>query len=1819
MATNNQQFLSYTKQANTAKPFADINTPFSFKDWLNRHPNIQSGQEYQNYNQYLIGWFTKKQGVRENYNTQLRLDYLNLLRQLQLFLSTEEKQNWYNNIDLNSEKEILLAIPFFAKKLKEIAIYYLKVREDIKKTKIKYNLVGTNTGIIQQLQEQLLNSFTKKPNSYTTIPATIWSGIPNLSSVKDNLTIEIEELYDDHQYFDQDPSQPVTTYYSLTANKQTKDYFTQKGYELSAVDWIYKTGNFATQIDALVGQLTATQEDFNQIINYANGILTKYLGTEKYISSLPEILNQTDTYNINIVEGNNFFYWPYGPYEQNIDTITRYQALPISAANLEFTATPGLNIDTADTIFVKTAKEMRGAWLRLIPSEQTSNNINVLIDGNTKTIFKYPFPGYGLSAENTNWSGPQISYTPEFKYLDSTLKKSIEQEYWSFNQNISSVEPIKINDATLIEAGSYASTQYDLADKIRQLKNPPPLSASAYNGSVTESWLYKMLKTDIPIASTPQSNVDNVILWPYGRIDTSESFPTYIPKTINTVCEPVYLSAMDLPFATASTNINTADVVYKISNYKDTERNATEAAWLYTSKQVYELTNKPLQDSLSLLLYPGTFTQFVWEGPNLTDIEDVFKSFLHQPDCTFLNTVSASPDQHTLCNCGQTIFTPFGHPGELFIDNNGYADFIAEDTLFEESFDLNTWRDSADQPYNRSTNFAWYQTKNNKTGWGYGNWKIGTGNTTDKFLFRTGKRYIYYRSNTRLQDPAISPFPLLTIRHSYNTKKTVWKKAIKNTRDTWVQTTQNSNMILYPGDLLLYKKVPVQEQINYSKTVIPVVTATNKNNSLWSNYTFVSLYTNEGQDVPSIRYTYPKSFTIAPRSINLSVTTPPPILIAREPVKPTTDYNLLISNIPVPVFLNVDSSDRVAYQNAQNAYRAAQAQYRAEVQAVNALRTQEFNSYSQQLKQYRADQNEYRGQLRTYENYKNIIERTPIPLATQVLAVSCWLLTTPATGYNLINYPATALSALPVYIPTGNITRQIDYTDNFSFIPTEPGVYKVQAVVVTSANIQNAYLQSVMRQSGLSTTVPILTGLYYINNIPSLTASFLTTTLTAVSTINIPSPGFVINESLYGWNYNNNTPAPNALGARPFWAVTFSDKNQITKSRSVPNWGAPTRLVDGHNIITQPIISDSLLETGDYIEYSRRYPTPFVWQQPAVFNVQTNKIVWSTIAVDTSGNSNLSSILNNLKYSLVTNATNLPSNLSISNVVDNNLVEVHYNAIRPFAWNIQVRPEIVESTLNKNLTSSLILTPDRPWNSIPNRYFPTLAFYPTLENLYSKKTAGGFFTPQNLGASLYLNKNFTTYLNPSSSSLLSLFNNGTNYPAGRGLTKQEQPTPYFNTLDNNSWLKEPIISGVLAGTIKKSISKQYQKFIPYQSEIDTNPNKQTGLILPTSRQTPWGGENNTTWTDLRTKPVSFTGVPNVSAWSNAQLLKNTNKLLDCWSTDIFGNQYGLYKNIANIDPYNRKFIGGELWVRKNSQYVSPASQSLSGVFDTYNNTSLQNELLFEGIRKIDIFFDTLYIETSGTVIFEKINYDYDTDKIYSITDNTRYLSLAIPVSASLQKEITNTELSGYSFAKAGDTWFSPQEKIVYISVCGLQNNILIPEIYKLDLISRDFVKVFPNNNEITTINEISALQLQTIDPPTLTYCTSKKQFVLSILGNNSEGKNTLVEFYIKNAFSPLLKEIVIYEPKETLYSNLPSHVSTNLFVNTVSGSTSTYQITATNNPISFKLVNDYSWVTLDNTGLFTYTPQITGITYIPFSVSNSIGPIYYTLTLNITS
>lgn len=1644
---------------------ADKDKPLSFQVWKNRFEIIVPEQAYTQYNEYLVDWYKNKKNTSNSLKTQTKINFLNLLKEVQIYFTEEEKENWYSGIDIDNEKEVLLAIPYFARKLKNISLYYLSLREQIKRSKLKHNLTGSNQSVTKQIQNIILQDYTKKPNEAVTLPSTLWSHIPELSSIKNSFVIEIEELYDTSSYFDRSINLPASAYFLI--EQETEKYFLTKGIKLSSIDWVYRLGTFTLSsiYDTRLQGSTATN-----LSSFYIDLAEKYLGRDFYSSLVIEASAKKDFYDINIQEGNNFFYYPNGPYKINVVGLPRYIPEPLSSTALQTLATAGSSIESADTIFVKTKTGIEGAWFRKKVLEVADKTMKATIEGDTSTIFRFPYPGFGISAEDIEWSGHGLITDPRFFYLDDTTKKGIEQIYWNTSFALSGIVPLSINNTSLIFNGAYASNDFNTADKIRVWSTPPQYDSSSYANSVDEAWLYKFTQTNIAI----QQDANNIIIWPYYKIPDPTALEE-IPDLPNNICLPEPIQNLTLPFAVASNYLSSADVIYKINNIYDGTKKAVECAWLsatsnfrYPNKKTYGVK----YSNFNILLNPGTFTYFVWDY-NDTNINDVLNSVnTHAPDCKFINTPNTTYKDHKLCTCRLVDFVPLGHPGNSFYDYNGLCDFVVED--FEStpplSIDISSWRDTSNpafyKTFTNSRAACWYKT-NKDIGWGYGSWHSGDSNVGNQFYLRKGKRYAYYRANARDKNSTTDSYPSMAVRwKTTNNTPGVWVQAKNNPQSNeWESTGEVSKMIINPNDLIIYSRNS-STYFNITSFYLADQIVSENRGSIWSNYDYISV------DHPNnfITISYPILFTTG------------------------------LLNAPV----NVNDS---------------------------------FKQYPEI----------------PYGAYQKVLN---------------WKITDPKGGYE--NFAEKEI---------------------VSFIPAITGTYTVELTAITAFNGQ--------------------TGCFYFSNIPPITCVPNTVVVPTVTAFNTPVPGFVLTTDLRGWNYKTNTTSNikgNNSGAKPLWVKSNIDKNQSTNYKAIESWSPQLTFVDGFNPITFYEPSDLVLKGGEYIEYKRAPQTRITWNQDIILNNTTNINEWCRLEFSSSSTPTVYSPVN----SLISKTTNTPSTILLQNVVDNEPVEIYYNALTPFNWSITAEPQISE-TVFSSLVSSIAITSLYPWSNLTNQFYPTVAAFPSFDSLYSLKQLGSYFKPQNLGLLTYVNKDYSFELALSSIDPTNVYGSPSDKINNRGLTRKEQLSPFNITKDNNIWIKEPYTAGSLAGTIKKSVFKKYQKFIPYQSIYESNSLTRIGITTPVSRQHPWGGSFDTEWVDSTNQPISFTGQINVSHWVKDQVLKNTTLQLNNWCTDIYGNQYGLYKEIKNTTPSERLLIPGQIWVRKNSQQTEPGYTGLINVFDTYKTLSLYKELTGNGIYKLEVFYDTLYIETSGAVIFEKINYDYNNTNIYSIADSARGISLAVPTQNNLNREVSNILPNNSQFGKVGDTWFFAKERKVFVSVIELQNNKIIPTIYSLDLYKNILKKEFTISAESQTFDNLNII---TISKPLLSFCSIKKQFLFTFTGRNTNNKDIIVSIYINKVLNLVLDSIKIYTPQAD--EILPPTILTNLNINLPLSSSITQQICAYPQNSVFESIDFPAWANLSANGLFTAITPLTAQDYtLYFKVTNNAGPVYSSL--NITT
>ena len=1633
----------YLKQLVNTNPegsLTDLNSPFSFLEWKQRRVGISETDVYYHYNTYVLEWFDKNKGKPISQKFILRQKYLYMLDQLELFFSEEEKNNWYAQVNLADEKELLLAIPYFARKLKDIALYYLNLRKQLKNTKLKYNTVGTNNAIERELYSYLLDTFSSNNNE---LSPTLQSVVPSFSALQNSLVVEVEELYDDQQYFDISPTKPLSGYFDLF-HEATGSFLATKGITLSSSEWLFETLNVSItsidSIDTFLNDLTGNVFETTDSTIYGS-FVQKYLAENKYYLGFTSISSTIDIIDVNITQGNNYFYYPYGTTDQSVNLLNQIPVLALSSLNFNF-GTGGTTLKDSDTIFVKNGNQTKSAWLHYKEFEESEKNVKAILNQNNSTSFIFPYPGYGVTGPELPWTGPSLDTSSEYNFLTKQYKALTNESYWAQTLPVDSCEPILLNNSTLISSGAISDANPGFADQffIRQSRSE---NTTTPYGELNGAWLYKVNKTSLPISP----NQDNVILWPYTTISVSDEYPEHLKKiSFSKACNPVSIADLSRSYFIAASSIELADKMYKVNNFADPTEDAIECAWLSGSTISLSGYKFIKQDGFASLFAAGEAIRFVWTGPEST-LDSVFQSVQHRKDCPFVtNSPIVSAFDWQKCACKQVYHSPFGHSSKLFQEENSYADCVVEDTENKlTSLDFSSWKDSTGNPAFSSLQFAWYRTTSNHS-WGNGKWVSNLSPSNAPFTLKPGRAYFYKRANAKTTDLDMPPY---VVNYSFRTADTKWVGAKKNNDGTWISADEDSSFVLYSGDFVNYER-----QLNTTSYLLSTVQGENtssSNSSIWST-----------QDSLALR--------------------------CGEEITTTLSW---------------------------------------------PTKTKPFGSTDNQY---------------------------PTTSFADIAAINAWKITR-------ITGPGSPESQM--------LLNQFVAT----FVPPVTGTY---TVAVTATKIDGTQIRIGGTNSTESTVIPSISSIpqYYDYD---LDLKFET-----------PTSGLVIEHPLQGWNYNTNKADSKANGAQPYWAELYSQKDSSTRFKGIYSWGYLDEYIDGYLPNNTPVFSPIEIAYGTIVEYFHK-GYAFTWNQPIIFKEFIGETKWYQISSSTTQASNLSSFYDiKINSDPIVIATSAPSDILLSNTLNGSPVEVFYYALNSFTWPVSV--ELAVDPIPP--ISGVYLERLEPWNNLTNRFFSTVANIPVTEQTYSLADVGGYFLPQHLGASQFINKDFTSTLKTTALTGTLVAEDTNIHIGGRGRTKEDQSSLY-DWKENNQWLKEPPTAGDLAGAIKKNLTKTLQTFVPYQSNIEETS---LGLVTTRSRLSPWGGVNDEEWTDVANEPTGFTGVRSVSSWAATQILKQNEKELDCWTSDIYGNQYGLFKELSDISVAGRREVTGELWAKLNDQTTNPAYISLSAIFNPFKtaNLTVYDQLTSDGIKYVDCYFDTIFIETNNATIFSKVEYDYENALIDSTFDDTRYKLLT----------------DNFRFEK---NWFFSSEKKVISLYTEFEEDKFYPSLYELDISSKKFKKIFPTNLTNTTnlTSGLNDINIKTIARGAIHFNKTLNTYLITYTGTDTSDKMFLVDFYIKSEENLNLTKINLYKDfyNSSAINEPPIVLTPYLSAIQVGLNTFNVDVDALNSPTSYSLLNYATKVTVSKQGTFTGKLSA-GLHHINYKVSNKIGSSTYCLTLS---
>ena len=213
MSNSNRRF--YTSSEDTIS--ASTLKPLTYFEWVKYESTFNRENAFEQYTIYLNQWYLQK-GVSTaaSQTVFVRELYVNLLKQIALEYTTPDEKRFLENINYQDNQDLDIALPFFAKKLKQIAIYYASQRDEIKFSPIKANLKGSSYGISQIIYKQVADILKYDPYVDTQLNNI---GI-TITEILTNLKVDIVELYDTEQnYFNIPPTANKEEYVNTTTDR----------------------------------------------------------------------------------------------------------------------------------------------------------------------------------------------------------------------------------------------------------------------------------------------------------------------------------------------------------------------------------------------------------------------------------------------------------------------------------------------------------------------------------------------------------------------------------------------------------------------------------------------------------------------------------------------------------------------------------------------------------------------------------------------------------------------------------------------------------------------------------------------------------------------------------------------------------------------------------------------------------------------------------------------------------------------------------------------------------------------------------------------------------------------------------------------------------------------------------------------------------------------------------------------------------------------------------------------------------------------------------------------------------------------------------------------------------------------------------------------------------------------------------------------------------------------------------------------------------------------------------------------------------------
>lgn len=1633
-------------EANKELSINDSPNPLSFLEWTNVNYGIAGNNSEQQYQKYLLNWYSAKEDSKNI--KSLKDDYKELLKKLSIVFRNDENFTRITSLDLDDDLQLKLAIPYYVKKLKEIALYYRDKRESIKRAKLRYNMVGSFNAVERTFYEHILKAFSKRDYVLNVPSQSAWNAFPDLSAINKGFSIEVEELYDDTDYYD--ITEDGTYSYGVSSTNPLGFLLDEYINSTFGVDSI-------TEIPLSALQIPITQDPkFGQFSLNIENIYTanvKYTASDKFWVDGGYFVDDIHKIDLTFKDGNNFFYWFSGEHYVEAPH-ANYNPININDLPwIESGAIAASAYSDSDVIFVNYNGDIQGAWL----SERNSIPVSGIMGVNliNSKEFKFPYPGIGVSAEGIGWTGKEINefdqYSKSFFPNQSIKNKTIAEltkKYWNTTDSISTVVPVFLSDTNLIDSGAFASKKFHLADKV--ITRPFTSDAvhdevpdAIFSGTQNVEWLYDFTNTQLPIL-----NGENKIQWPIQRYENISDI-----KINYTHGEDVLLSEIPIDCfygGIAGDNLDSSDVIFRLDSKFGSP---IEAAWLNGSSLTIfnECTGVFIGEEVELPSRTN-ITKPAWTPYSVKTL----KHWWYAGDAKFKRIDNRknrplAPGPKKIWINAFTRWVDIISKAQFIKDDSRSRPIVLPKTimfnksLFLPNFkkwnilsydveDSIVWDDNikgTSAPFTLAIAFQHLLATKTHT-------LLETFVKKDgdriKIIIKNNKLFVS-SGNSRINNPVKITHGMwhycIVIINGANSKvivdevEALGRLAPNQLRKVRIGQNRfdNNQFVGQLRDLIVFNSaLSIEDQLGlrnymtgltYSTVYRPPISAPQIRDALDKNEEVVALPTSDnlgrfvsGSIQPGIsfkadpkrhtRFIWTGSGTIQDSgNLNNSIN----FAFRGQKHDDACPYNNIKTRIPISGKAEENTQwkacDCMAIQHSPLGHIGESYRSGSDVGDYIILDSAYPNfkglndwvgsdgapwDSSEDFGWFKLDEDQVDGRIGwgTGQWVTNYGE----PLILKPGKIYLYY----RSGFNtadVVNEEPTA----PYYI-LNHVNCECSYI-NCDCETTSCGVKWKRAELVDGVWVGR----------GEDSNLRLKSGNYY---------SYLHRDKRKFSIYTADSE--IYEDCTNSSNFILNVPIEET---KPYWGEGSFEYGTQTKNKGVMYSGDRLELVGGYLPITQPIPSSLKLTNDLFFRYERNAECStdcFVWEQPLVFDVAVTETTWKKLEIDQCVKSDVLNSIQNVGCSKCkkknkrcsscceaerlcgciidscittrtgVSATDIDSDILLMTKFETEPVMVNYHAKGSFVLPLSVWDTTMGMAPSGGKWIEDSFTPFTesryPWRNIPNTYNPMIAHAET-DDLYGISDCG-FFTPSRLGYTNLILKNKIIGLDQTIVRTMSSDNiilDTDHYISG----------PYTVSYTDSTWMKHK--SNCIAGSLLNPID--YQQFSPYQSSYENIKRNEYGIQRQGDIISPWGGINADQFIDKDNYKANVKGnIPiycGNDSWANSQPQISGN--LSVWKTDVYGNNYGLYK-IGNFSTISSRLsTGGTMWIRNTTGDTLRLDDVFESIVNTYSHIpTLVSDLTGNGIVNFDIFYDTLIIQTQDFVIIEKISMNYDTGSVYSIAD-----------------------------------------------------------------------------------------------------------------------------------------------------------------------------------------------------------------------------------------